>query len=1352
LVVIHDGVVSGDQNEWAKKVQGGAWVWQNRRTKWLEGEVGIYFLNNDHPITRGISNFDWKDEIYYDLDMAPDAKILATSFHSVFVIAPQLWTYEKTWEGGSAPYRAFVSLPGHEYSSFETPHYRAILLRGIAWAGKRENVDEFCAKEELASLKYPEGGPTAPEKAAEKLIIHPEFAINLVAAEPLVEKVISLDWDPKGRLWVAETPEYPNGRRINRNDNMVALWREDNPTAHQQEKENRPAHDRISYLEDTNGDGRMDKKTVFYEGLELVTSFVLYKDGVIVAQAPDILRLRDTNGDGKADKVEKLYTGFGTMDTHAVINNFRWGMDGWIYGAVGYSGGDPKSGDGKISFGKHNSAIYRFKPDGTGFEVLASTSCNTWGLDLGWDGEIYYTTPTCGDHVLHVVMPEKVLARGSLPGVGARNAMQDHTRTFAAVNHKRPAYVQIDVVGAFTAAAGSCVYNGGAWPEKHDGTHFVSEPTISIVHQDFLKPKGVSYLATREPGRDETEFIAGTDLWFRPVHQRIGPDGALYIVDFYNQAAIHNDTRGPKHGAGNAAVRPDRDHHFSRIWRVQHKQAKKLPAANLDPRRSGDLVKALDHPNAWTRMSAHRLLSDAANASAAPALEKLASSDKPATRLHAIWVLNNLGRLKEPILLAALKDKDPALRKNALRIVAESGQAEEKVKSEALARLQDLDARTRLQALIALGSLSPSQAIAREVVKLYPKLDEKWSQSAAIGIAAKEPLIFVEAAFAAEYAPSLADFVGQVSRLIGQKEDADLAAGLVAFIANKPASTELLKQSVLESLSASLKPNTVPKWSADLRRAFQALLTGDDNVAGAALPLIARWDKEHALTADLQPRIGRLAGQLGSSQLSDEKRAQVAMNLLGVRQLDPSILPAVTKLIGSNSSVTLQRRILEALGTLTESSVGLQLVTAYPNLAPELREPAFAQIIKRADWSGTLIDAVKDRKISLASLGPASIHRLRTHGDKAVAERAAVVVDEIRGPQTKEKDALIAKFRPIVEQPGNVENGKKLFTQNCATCHKFKTEGRDVAPELTGMGAHGAAELLLHILDPNRVVEANYVSVSIETKDDQSFDGIVARENASMVALRNASGDFEIRQDNIKRRHSTGLSLMPEGYEALGDGLRDVLAYLCADENRFRILDLSSAFTADSTRGIYASVESPNESLRFRKFGLAKVEGVPFDIIHPTRSANGNNLIVLKGGQGFAKTLPQRVEFKAGVQASKLHFLGGVGGWAYPWGGAQYENLPVAKITLHYIDGKTEEWVLKNGQEFADYGGRAEVPGSKEALEVVRYGQVRWFTKPVSRRERIERISIESFNNAVAPTFVSITAELGQETQAAKAN
>ncbi|PYJ03108.1 MAG: hypothetical protein DME25_13420, partial [Verrucomicrobia bacterium] len=544
IVIIHDAL-AGNDPQWFKTIVGGAWDYQ--RSKWFEGNVAFYFQSGDHPITDGASNFDFDDEIYYDLHLMPEARILASSYApdkrntkegrilpSVYDIVPQMWTYEHTLPGGQ-PYRAFVSIPGHNYKTFNLPHFRALLLRGIAWAGKRE-VNSLVSKEELASLRYPEGGPTPPQKAAALIKVHPDFTLNLVAAEPLINKPISLDWDAAGRLWVAETPEYP--------------FRYDR--AH-------PPRDRISILQDTNGDGLMDKKTVFYEGLDLVTSLVFYRDGVIVSQAPDIYWLRDTNGDGKADKKEVLFTGFGTNDTHAVISNLRWGLDGWIYASLGYSKGDIYSGDRRTHFGKVSDGVIRFRPDGSAIEQYCSKASNTWGVDVGPDGEVFFSQAN-GNHINHVVLPEPALARGKVGDTTSFKTVEDHDRSFPIRAYDKQAYVQIDNVGGFTAASGTCIYDGGAWPDQYNYTHYVTEPTVNLVHQDLIKPKGPTCVASRDPARTNQEFVAGTDLWFRPIHTRVGADGALYILDFYNQAVVHNDTRGPRHDPlSNAAIRPDRD-------------------------------------------------------------------------------------------------------------------------------------------------------------------------------------------------------------------------------------------------------------------------------------------------------------------------------------------------------------------------------------------------------------------------------------------------------------------------------------------------------------------------------------------------------------------------------------------------------------------------------------------------------------------------------------------------------------------------------------------------------------------------------------------------------------------------
>ena len=1349
VVVIHDGIVADDQHDWCKKIVGGTWIWGNKApgrtpTKWFEGNVGLYFVDQEHPITRGVSNFDWKDEVYNQLEMAPDAHVLAMSFIDVFNVHPQLWTYEKTLDGGSKPYRAFVSLPGHDYDVFNTPHYRAILLRGIAWAGQRANADEFCNAAELGSLRYPEGGPLPSEKAVTKLNPHPEFNVSVVADENVAEKIMSIDWDAKGRMWIVETPEYPGGRDVNKNDFKQYPNRLQEPEKFPVGgKVDRKPKDRISFLEDTNGDGVMDKKTVFADGLELPTSLVFYKDGVIVSQAPDILWIRDTDGDGKADKTEVLYTGWGINDTHAVINNLRWGMDGWVYGTVGYTRGkdvrSPKTGK---NFGDFSAGMYRFRPDGSAVEQISANGCNTWGCEIAPDGEYIYTTATCGTPILHVVLPEKYLARGSVGGHPAWQNVIEENKIYPAFDEKRQPYVQIDWVGAWTAAAGATIYDGGAWPAKwapdERYSFFMGEATRQLFHHEFLDPKGATFQGRKEEGRKQTEFMASTDYWFRPIHSRVGPDGAIYLVDFYNQIAVHNDTRGPGHGARNAAARPDRDHRFTRIYRIQHKEAKALPPAKFDAKKPAELVKLLDHPNGWTRGTANRLLNETQPAAAVKPLAALLNSKASKfSRIHALQSLNNLGKLDEPLLLAALKDNDPAIRKNAAKLAAERDSLGKEATASLRAQLKDSNDRVRINALMALGSQPATKEIAEAVVAAWPSLNGPFMQSAAVGAAAKDPVLFVEATLASKDAANLVGLVPHLARLVANKQDGGTSARFVAALAAAPASVDALKRVALDAFAPALRGDAAPAWSASLEASLKSLLASD-GTAGSVLPLVAKWDSGNQLASAVKPAITRAEAQLADKSLSDEARGQIAANLIGVRKADATIVPAVAGLIGGDASLALQRRVLEVLGADPETAT--IVVGKFGSLPAELVEPAFSQILKRGDTTLALVEQLALKNVDIVKLGPARQHRLRTHPDLAVAKRAGQVIDELKGPEAKEKDAIIAKLSPEVVKPGNLENGKKLFTAQCAACHVYKDEGRNLAPSLTGMGAHGPADLLVHIVDPNRLVEPNFVSTAIETKDDQSFDGIIERENASEVVLRNAAADYTIRVSNIKSRTSTGRSLMPEGFEQLGaEGLRDLLAYICADESRFRLLDLTKAFTANNSRGLFVSPDNREDTISFRKYGLQKAGDVPFDIISPDKAVA--NVVVLKGGAGGSwsrRTLPQSVEVPVGVAAGQLHFLGGVAGWGFPLN----PDVDAAKVTVHFAGGGKEVITLKNGVEFADYNGRSDVPGSKMLENWIRgRGQVRWFSKPVRGTAVIEKLTIESFDNGVAPVLFAVTAD-----------
>lgn len=1295
VVVIHAGAVSHDP-DWFKGIVGGSWRYGT--TKWLEGPMHLYFTDRDSPITKDVSNWAMDDEIYYDMDLVPDARVLATAYTpkplgrnpgsqkradeltaggkrvSIYDIQPQMWTYEHTAQGGSSPYRAFVSIPGHLYENFNRPNYRAILLRGIAWAGKRPNADELLTKDELGdNLRYVEGGPTHPSKAASKIEVHPDFELSLVASEPLIRKAMNIDWDERGRLWVSETPEYPNGRKVPNTE----PWKDSGSLRRTQDRD---PEDTISILSDTNGDGVMDRKHVFADKLELVTGFVLYKSGVIAATSPDIWYLEDTNGDEVADKRTKLFTGLGTTDTHAVINNLRWGLDGWIYATHGYSTGNVTSPDGTKSFGRDGSGVVRFKPDGSAFEQYSSRGGNTWGLDITWDGQVFWTQPTSGTVFFHTVLPESVIAKARIPGTTSWKGMISGQTTYPLMTWPEQAYVQIDLVGQFTAAAGCAVYEGGAWPDKWRYAYFTTEPTLNIVHQQFVTPEGVSYTTHKEPGREQTEFIRSRDLWFRPIEARVGPDGALYLVDFYNEAVIHNDTRGPLHGPANAAVRPDRDHYFGRIWRVQHKQARKLEIPPMNRTDLDGLIRVMEtSPNTHVRETAWRLAQE-----------------------------NHAGNPR----LAAVKRP---MGSKALGIYEKARAA-----STPAARIKVLDS--------------------------FTAATDNWTRSALVAAAADQAPAYIAAALGYPRPEALGDFV---SAVLPAATPAQGAALLVAAAAAPPAAAAL-KASVVRAVArmdtGKATAGTTPDPAAT--RALTALLD-DPATRALALPIVGKWGVAGPIRAKAEGYAKTMLGELRGGTAADDRRADAAGALLATPAHRAEALAAVAPILSDGAGPTpLKARVIAALGENPGPDADAVMVNA---LAKGGSPQIFDQLLKRPESALALLAALKSGTIPTASLGPANAGRLRTHPNRQVAQEAAALLDAT-APAVAAKADLIASLLPEVEKPGDATRGRALFLGACSSCHRVGDVGKsEVGPPLTGIGAHARAELLGHIIDPNREVDPSFWQWNITTRRGETLAGVIAAENAASLTLRNPSGDVEIRKDDITNRENTRRSLMPEGFEALGAGaLRDILSFLGSDTGKFRVLDLRGAYTADSRRG-FSREDARDETVTLRTFGDVTVAGVPFFVMDPARAANGTNLVALKGGPGrgnLSDDFPKRVEIPANVTAASLHFLGGVGGWAWPTGGDAARGTPAMKITVQFADGTSEEHVLKNGEHIADAFTRADVPLSAVAGDLTRRGQLRYFAINLGKTAALSKIVLESFDTDVVPATVAITAGLEPAAQA----
>jgi putative membrane-bound dehydrogenase-like protein len=1371
IVVLHTAAVSMKNPGWWREVLGGAW--KPGTTKWKEGPMDLYYSENQrigggHPITLGASNFHLDDEIYYDMDVKPEARVLASSYTPkmrdgksltkdgkahIYDIQPQMWTYENTWEGGTKPYRAFTSIPGHQFATFGLPQYRAVLMRGLSWAAKRENLDEYVKKDELDALTYPAGGPQRPADTLKNLEIHPDFKLTLVAAEPLITKPMNFDWAPDGSMWVAETPEYPNGRRGMRPDYRGKEWKDHggiDPTPGEQD---RKALDKISRLIDTDGDGVADKKEVFYEGLDLVTGLVFHKDGVIVTQAPDILFLRDTDGDGKCDKVEKLYTGLGTGDTHAVINNPRWGWDGWIYATHGYSAGRVKSGDGSKDFGGIGSGVVRFKPDGSAFEQYSSKGGNTWGLEITGDNRVMWTQPTSGELLMQTVLPEYALARGKIGKTPSYNVVEKSGKTFPAMSWEQMAYVQIDWVGSFTAAAGCVVYDGGSWPAEYNGDYFTTEPTINIIHHANLTPQGSSYTFSKEPGREETEFIRSKDMWWRPIEVRVGPDGAVYIGDFYNQAVIHNDTRGPDHNKVNAAVRPDRDHYFGRIWRLDHKDAKKIAVPNLAKASVEELAKALEHPNRVVRMTASRLLVERGGEGIA-VIESIIGSPVSEARISALWTLYRMAKLESGIPLSLIeKDKDAGVRRNVAQIIElanERGGAGltnsdkfnrrplEKTSLYSSKLITDADPHVRLAGILAYGAGGMSGWDSKELVSAWPKFDDDFQRSAAVGAASRNPAAVITAALDSADATSLAPLVAALTANLTNPED---AAKLAIVLAGKPASADSLKASILTGLGKTVQGT--PAMSQELGAALTKLLGG--GASAAALPLAAKWDKAGALKGATEKLIGDLFAKLDAG--TDNDRLAAAQSLLGLRSVNDKALPAVAKLLNDAKLASSSKAVvIAALSETGDAAVGPALTATFATLDATGQAAAFDALLKRSEWTNALLDSVKSKAVTLTNLGPANIARLRTHPDPAISKRAAAMLEELN-PMAKLKNEAIAKLLPAVEGPGgDAAKGKAMFTTTCAICHSFDGQGKDIGPGLTGMGSHAPAELLTAIVDPNREVDPSFITWNFELKNGQFMSGVIARENAATVLIRSLAGEQEIKVSDIKARTNTGRSLMPEGFEGLGaEALRDVIAYMASvDSKGYRTLDLKDAYTASSALGLYDKAVPNPEMVQFKKTGTVVFGGVPFNLVAPEKSATGKNVVQLQGGPRgtfSSKDMPAKVEIKVGgFKANRIHFLGGVGGWAYPYG---QDTTVAMKAIVAFADGTSETLEFKNGVEIADYIARNDVPGSKfaEGLTAGR-AQVRWFSKQLKTTGAIDKITLESTNTVVAPTTFAITVQL----------
>jgi hypothetical protein len=820
----------------------------------------------------------------------------------------------------------------------------------------------------------------------------------------------------------------------------------------------------------------------------------------------------------------------------------------------------------------------------------------------------------------------------------------------------------------------------------------------------------------------------------------------MYVLDFYTPVVAHNDTRGPMHSKSGASVRPDREHYFGRIYRIQHEAAKGFAIPDLSKADVAGLVAAFDHPNKVVRFNALRVLMDKEAgllASAIGPLVTMVRSDaKAEARIAALWALQRLDRLEDGLLHALCADADVAVRKNAF-LVAEA--AHSRIPAAVYAKaLQDTEPRVRLAALRAMGSAPLEASAGALLLSAQASLTDDWSKAAATAAAAANPGPVLAGILAGPADANRAEFAATlVASLNGDDAVAVLAAA--AKSANKPVVTAVLR----ELASRRVAP---PAALDAARQSLRALLADQDQAVGASAAAVAAlWFTDGSLKAELAATASRLLPVLADDKASAEAKVVAARVLVQLRDASSEVRPALVQaLAGSNEAVAVATA--GALAASGDASVGKMLYAAFPKSVGSFRATLFSALVGRAEWAGLVLEALEAKSLSALQLGPMQVSQLVRHPDEAVAKRAAAVLAKLNAGSSPAKDDIVSKLRAEVEKPGDAAKGKELFVAVCQTCHKVGNVGNDFGPNLQGIGSHPPAEMLVHIVDPNRMVDDEHRTWNFKMKDGTQYSALIGSENPTFVKLKLPAGQTaELKVADIISRERSPNSLMPEGFESLGaEGLRNVIAYLRSvaispegeTVGRFRLLDLRAAFTASTNTGLYASKEAKRDTLPFAQFGQVQSNGVPYKVVDPKTAKDGLNVIVLKGGAfkgAYSKSLAQKVEIPVGSVANRIHFLGAVGGW-----GAHGDAVAMV-AEVHFLSGKVQRKVFYGGVDFADYNGTGDVPKSKSARQLLSGDgrQVRTHWIPVESDEVIDKLVLSSEDTTIAPTTVAVTIEIG---------
>lgn len=946
--------------------------------------------------------------------------------------------------------------------------------------------------------------PLSPEESATLWEIDGDYELELVASEPLVSDPVDIAWDEDGRLFVAEMRDYPlpagEGEFLSR----------------------------IRLLEDSDGDGKMDKASTWADDLDHVQGLLPMNGGLLATTRTAILFLQDSDGDGTADVRKPLFRTNEPRHNQLQVSSPRWGVDNCIYLSNGLDGKEIYPEGEKDTVVEFPKLDLRYDPRGGGIEAV------TGGGQYGGTIDDFGRRFVCSNRnpTIFAAMPLEAVKRNPLAGIiTGREDIQPQAAPVwpIALSHTTSSAH----AGTYTAACGLAVYRGDLLPDLA-GDVLVCEPTGQLVTRSKLVPKGASF--TTERIGDKRDFLVSGDEWTRPVMARNGPDGALYVVDMYRRFIDHARFFPDEFVASNY-MRAGLDH--GRIWRLAPKRANagsdSSAATEPLPDQASALVKELSGTNGWRRTHAARRLVELDNRSVAPALRALIEKgDSPEGAVRALWILQQWDELSPGTLGKAMDSDSPGLVENALELIARTDAGGAPLRARAAAAWEHPDPRVAFLALALFppgekGGAGEESGTVEEIAALLAEHpDDPWLRRAVTSSRGDSAAGFLAALLAdparlSPSTPARTDLLADLATLAAANGDLGGLRGVLERLGGEPTWRHF---AVVRGLSQGLRKGPLRKQSlATLASKPPEELVG---VAGNLASLLA----------DAKSLV------LDSDRSAADRSA--ALPIVAQQGLEKT-LPVVEQLIGPSVPSSLQAAACQSLSGFDKTRVAQFFFERWDSLPPTPMREALALVTSNPKSGLLLMKKMKAGEIN-PSIMPAMT---RWSYGRSKNEEIKALAKELFGQSDGDRAAVVSKYREgLGEHQGDAERGKAVFEKAaCITCHQLGGLGVDVGPPLADVRAKPPVALLTDILDPNRAVEERWVSTVVEKKDGTVLSGLIASEDETGVTLRLPGGiDQAVPRAEIASFANSGQSLMPVGLEATitVQEMADLIAFLKA--------------------------------------------------------------------------------------------------------------------------------------------------------------------------------------------------------------